>query len=284
MNTPVSRGLAAALLAALALPVAAQDNSDWTGGYLGVHAGALMDPSDDDDTILFDTDLDGDFDDQVTTAAGANAFSPGFCDGFAQTATPAGGCASNSGGADWGLRAGYDWQMGGLVVGIVGEWSDNDARDAVSAFSTTPARYTMLRKIDGMWAIRGRLGASFGDGRNLAYITAGYAKADVANFFATSNGVNTFVDSGDGDADGFQAGVGVERRFGDHFSLGLEYLATRLDDRDYRVRAQGPAPSTNPFIRVNPSGTDFRRSDEDFDLDSLRLTATWRFGAGGAGR
>lgn len=278
MKTLVPRALAAALLAALALPVAAQDSQDWTGGYLGVHAGALMDPSDDDDAILFDTNLDGVFGDQVTTAAGANAFSPGFCDGFAQGPTPGDGCASNSGGADWGLRAGYDWQLGGLVLGVVGEWSDNDARDAVSAFSTTPARYTMLRKIDGMWAIRGRLGASFGDGRNLAYVTAGIAKADIASFFATSNGVNTFVTSGEGSADGFQGGLGVERRFGSNLSIGLEYLATRLEDENYRVRAQGPAPATNPFIRVNPAGTDFRRSDEDFDLDSLRLTATWRFG------
>ena len=88
----------------------------------------------------------------------------------------------------------------------------------------------------------------------------------------------SYGDSGEGSADGFQAGVGIERRFGSNLSLGLEYLATRLDDGNYRVRAQGPAPATNPFIRVNPAGTDFRRSDEDFDLDSLRLTATWRFG------
>ena len=51
----------------------------------------------------------------------------------------------------------------------------------------------------------------------------------------------------------------------------------RLTDDEYRVRAQGPAPATNPFILVNPQGTDFRRSDDDFDLGALRMTASYRF-------
>lgn len=268
--------LPAAIAASLSLaaPVSA---ADWTGGYIGLHAGSQADPDDDNDRILFDTNLDGSFSDTVRTGGGADAFSPGFCDGVAQTATPAGGCADNTGGADFGVRAGYDWDRDGFVYGVLLEYSLNDARDGVAAFSTTPARYTMLRKLDDTLALRARAGFSFGDGDNLIYGTAGYARASVENFFSTSNGVNTFVNSGGSDADGYQYGIGYERLFWDNLSLGLEYLHTSLDDDEARVRSQGPAPATNPFILTNPAGTDFRRSDDSFDLDSVRLTLGYRF-------
>jgi len=266
--------LAAALLLVVGGSAAAQD---WTGGYVGGYAGALMDPDDGGDTVQFDTNLDGGFGDTVNTAAGANAFSPGFCDGAAGDRTPAGGCRENGSGGDYGIRGGYDWQSGNLVFGVLVEYGMADYRDAVSAFSTTPAFYTMLRKVDDTLAVRGRLGVTFGDGNNLVYGTAGYARASVENYFATSNAVNTFVNNGGSDADGYQLGVGYERRLTESFSLGVEYLHSRLDDEDARIRAQGPAPTTNPFILVNAAGTDFRRSDDEIKLDSVRLTANFRF-------
>lgn len=276
----MSAALVAGLLVAAAPLANAQDaKGSWNGGYVGAYAGIVDKPDNgDSDRFLFDTNLDGNFNDTVRTGAGADAFSPGFCNGVAQTATPAGGCAENTGGADWGLRAGYDWQFDRFVFGVVGEYGLMDARDAVSAFSTTPARYSMLRKIDGIAALRARIGVVVGDDEaNLVYATAGGARASIENSFATSNGVNTFTDNGDTDASGHQLGLGYERRFGQAFTVGVEYLRTELDDGDYRVRAAGPAPATNPFILQNPNGTDFRRSDTDIELDSLRITASYRF-------
>lgn len=276
----MSAALVAGLLVAAAPLANAQDaKGSWNGGYVGAYAGIVDKPDNgDSDRFLFDTNLDGNFNDTVRTGAGADAFSPGFCNGVAQTATPAGGCAENTGGADWGLRAGYDWQFDRFVFGVVGEYGLMDARDAVSAFSTTPARYSMLRKIDGIAALRARIGVVVGDDEaNLVYATAGGARASIENTFATSNGVNTFTDNGDTDASGHQLGLGYERRFGQAFTVGVEYLRTELDDGDYRVRAAGPAPATNPFILQNPNGTDFRRSDTDIELDSLRITASYRF-------
>lgn len=266
-------------VAATAAPALAQSADAWTGGYVGGHIGRASKPDDGDDRFLFDTNLDGNFDDVVRTAAGADAFSPGFCNGVAEGATPAEGCRGNSGGADWGLRAGYDWQVGDAwVFGVVGEYAMNDVRDGVTAYSTTPAFYTMLRKVDHMYAIRARAGFAFGDrSENLVYATLGPARARIENVHITSNGVNTFTDNGNHTASGRQWGLGYERRIGDNFSVGVEYLMTELRDRDYRVRAAGPAPATNPFILVNPQGTDFRRSDQDLDFDSLRVTASWRF-------
>jgi len=269
--------LAATTLALMPYMAFAQD---WTGGYVGAHLGGGLDPDDSGhDRFLFDTNLDGNYDNTVNTAAGANAFSPGFCNGAAQTAVPGGGCSDNSGGADMGLRGGYDWQSGQWVFGVVGEYSMNDVRDAVSAFSVTPAYYTMIRKVDDMFALRGRLGFAFGDGDdNLLYATAGWASAKVENGFGTSNRANAFSDNGSDSVDGTQMGIGYERRFAEAFTVGLEYMLTQLDDDSYRVHVgPGTASATNPFLLVNANGTDLRRSDTDFDFDSVRLTASYRF-------
>ena len=251
-------------------------SADWTGGYVGGHIGYAFQPDDGNETILFDKNLDGVFTDTVTTAAGADAFSPGFCGGSANGSTPATGCGKDDDGVDFGLRAGYDWQMtSGLVLGVVAEVSKPDIEDSVAAFSTTPAFYTMTREVDWMGAIRGRAG--FAMDRYLPYVTAGLARAKVDTGFATSNTANTFVLSGDDNVSGYQLGAGVETKVTPNWSVGVEYLYTNLDDDDFRVRAQGPAPATNPFILTNASGTDFARSDDEFDSHSVRVTAAYRF-------
>ncbi len=269
-----------ALLTLAATPAFAQSNETWVGGYYGVYLGAAQSPEDSgSDRFVFDTNLDGRYDDTVRTAAGADAFSPGFCNGAARTATPAGGCSGNDGGADFGLRGGYDWQSGDWVYGVLGEYGTVDVRDAVSAYSTTPAYYTMFRKVDSLAAIRGRIGMAFGAGsENLLYLTGGWAYARIENDFTTSNAANSFDGTGNGSASGYQVGLGYERKLGENVSVGLEYLFTDLDDDSYRVRTgPGSAPATNPFLIVNPEGTDMRRSDTDFKFDSVRLTASWRF-------
>ena len=277
MTSRIAPLFAALALAAIAFPAAAQDG--WTGFYTGVYAGVASDPDDDSDRILFDTNLDGQFGDTVRTGAGADAFSPGFCNGVARDRTPASGCEGNTGGADWGLRAGYDWQFDGFVVGAVFDLGNAEVRDAVAAFSTTPARYTMLRKVDTLAALRARAGFVFGeDDRNLVYATAGFARGRIANSFDTSNTANSFTPNGDGDADGTQYGVGYEFRISEAFTIGAEYLMTSLDDDEARVRVgPGSAPPTNPFLLQNPAGTDFRRSDDELEFDSFRVLATYRF-------
>ncbi len=269
--------LAAALTAAAG---SASAETDWSGFYFGGHAGPSEQSDARGEAVLFDTDLDGRFGDTVNTAAGANAFSPGFCGGGANGPTPASGCRSNSDDKndDYGLRFGYDWQSGNLVFGVLGEYARGGLTDSVSAFSTTPAFYTLERELQDSLALRGRIGFSFGAaGDNLVYATAGYAWAEVENRFSTSNGVNTFTTTGDSDAQGAQYGLGFERRLSDAFTVGMEYLITDFKDDEFRVRAQGPAPATNPFIRVNPAGTDFRRGNEDIEVSSLRLTLNYRF-------
>ena len=141
----------------------------WTGPYVGGTIGGGMQPSGDSRIVQFDKTLDGNFNDTILTAAGVNAFGPGFCAGAAVNATPAGGSNKDDSAPDLGVRGGYDWQVGRFVVGAVGEISWTDQTGSVSAFSTTPAFYTLMRELNWLGGFRGRAG--YGAGRYLIYGT-----------------------------------------------------------------------------------------------------------------
>ncbi len=261
--------------AACAAPAFAQ-SSDWSGFYVGGSAGYADASSNSGETLVFDTDRDGQFDDQVNTAAPANAFSPGFCGGTANGVTPGDGCGSSDSEIGYAVRAGYDWQFGPFVVGLVGEASKASIGDAVSGFSTTPASYTFARELDYTLAARARAGYAFD--KFLAYGTAGMAWGELDRSFSTSNGANSFTPSGSDTAEGYQVGAGLEWMMNDNFSLGFEYLRTQLDDEGYVVDVgPGTAGPTNPFLIVNPTGTFMTRSEDQFEYDTYSLTAAWRW-------
>lgn len=266
--------LATAALGLVSTSAFAQD-SDWSGAYVGAQFGYTKTDTNDGETVRFDTNLDGGFTDTVNTATGANAFSPGFCGGAANSSLPAGGCGEDEEAAEFGARLGYDWQFGAFVMGPVIEANRMTVQDSVAAFSTTPAQYTFNRKLKNLFAARLRGGFAFGD--NLVYATGGVAQGDVQHSFRTTNGANTFVQSGDDEARGYQYGGGFERKLTPDVTLGLEYIYTNLDDDDYTVRSQGPVAATNPFVIVNPNGTDLRRSEDELKFHAFRVTASYRF-------
>jgi outer membrane immunogenic protein len=268
--------LATAAIIGLSMTASTAFAQGFSGLYVGGHAGYNIQPGDNAESILFDNNLDGTFGDTVNTSGGVNAFSPGFCGGRAATTAPAGGCSDESNGAELGARLGYDWQFDRFVVGGVAEVTWNNINDTVSAFSTTPARYTMERELNWTAAVRLRAGYTVREDI-LAYFTGGYVRGDIDHAFSTSNTVNTFTQRGEGSASGYQLGGGVEYNLTEDWRLGVEYLYTALDDDGYRVRAGGPAPATNAFILVNANGTDFRRSDSRFDYNTIRVTMTYRF-------
>ncbi len=258
---------------------------DWTGFYAGGTIGGALQSEDDSERVGFDTNLDGTFGDIVRTAAGVDAFGPGFCGGLAVGPTAVAGCTDDEEGVDFGGRVGYDRQFGPLVLGALADVSRSDVTDSVTAFSVTPAFYSFTRKLNYVAGLRGRVGV--GAGRVLLYGTGGAAVGDVEQRFTTSNGVNTFVPTDDdmGDADagdseqvwGYQAGGGLEIKVAERWSLTGEYLFSSLDNRDdSAIRARGPAPATNPFILTNPGGTDFRRS-EAFEFQTVRVGLSYRF-------
>lgn len=268
--------LAQSAVAQNSAPAASPDR--WTGAYGGLYGGALFGADQDDERLVFDRDFDGDFDDPVVTAAGADAFSPGSCGGAALGAAPDAGCDGDGHGVEAGVRLGYDRQMGPIVAGLVAEYGVADAEDSVTSFSTTPAFYTSTRTLERLGAVRARLG--WARDATLVYATGGVARGEIAHRFLTSNTANSFTPTVDErEADGWQAGAGVERQLGNGLTVGLEYLYTRLEAGDYEVRVgPGTAPATNPFLLPpNTAGTDLRRSNADFDAHHVRLSMNYRF-------
>lgn len=268
-------GLAGTLLA---VPAVAQDVQDqpFAGPYVGGSVGYSVQPNDVGERLLFDRNFTGNFNQNVTTATGANAFSPGFCNGTAVSTSNI-ACRNDKDGIDYYGHAGFDFQRGSIVVGAVGEFGKAKLRDAVSGFSTTPAYYTLTRYVQWEGSLRARAGYAFGT--TLFYGTAGGGYLKVRDRFTTSNTANAFATRGDDKIFGFVGGGGVEQKITKHISFGMEYMFHRYKDDDFRVRVtQGTAPATNPFVLApNTAGTDIRRNFNYFRWHSIRGTASYRF-------
>ncbi len=271
--------LAALAATAMAMPAMAQEgrdtSQDFNGPYISIAGGGTLQGSDRGETFVFDTNRDGTYGDQVTTSGGANAFSPGFCNGAA-TSTANLGCRNDKDGPEYFARLGFDKRMGNFVLGAVIEGGRSHARDSVSGFSTTPARYTMSREADYQAGARLRAGYTPGGGA-LFYVTGGGAYARLDNKFTTSNTANSFADNGKTNGWGYSAGGGAEVMVTNNISVGLEYLYTDLKDKDYVVNVgPGTAPPTNPFL-LNGGGTDIQRSNPHFRTHSVRGSLSLRF-------
>lgn len=273
---------AAAAAAFVILGAGAASAQDWSGPYIGLSVGGALLDEDRNERVLFDNNLDGTFGDTVRNAAMADAFGPtgtnpgGFCGGKALANNFASGCIKDDSlGVDFAARLGWDFQSGPWVYGVVVEAASVDVEDFATAFSITPAAYQFNRDIDDvMYAARLRVGHTVGS-RGLAYVTGGAATAQVVDTFFTTNTANSFTPvRSEDDANGYQAGFGAEVWLTDRITLGGEYLYTNLDAGDGLTVRTGPgtAPATNPFLIVNPVGTDQRRASDEFAFHGFRLT------------
>ena len=272
--------LAVSAASLFAVPAIAQDNrdasQDFDGPYISIGGGASLQGSDRGESLIFDTDQDGTYGDQVTTVGDTDAFGPGFCNGAA-TGTANVGCRNDKDGPEYFGRLGYDKRMGNFVLGAVIEGGHSVARDSVSGFSTTPASYTISREADYQANARLRAGYTPGGGA-LFYVTGGGAYARLDNKFTTTNAANSFDDNGKTNGWGYTVGGGAEVMVTNNIGLGLEYLYTDVKDKDYvvNVGAGTADPATNPFL-LNGGGTDIRRSDPNFQTHSVRGTLSYRF-------
>lgn len=268
----------AALVAVPALAQDAEWNRDqhFSGAYIQ-GAGGIGLLGENGSTFEFDTNRDGNYNENVTTVAGANAFSTGFCNGGANGRDRAAGCRKDKAGAEYAARIGYDSRMGNIVAGGLIEVSRDDAKERATAFSTTPAAYRIDRRLDYAVSARARVGYTPGGGA-LFYGTGGVSYGKIKHDFTTTNTANSFNENNDGDMVwGWQAGGGTEIMVTNNVSLGLEYLYSRYRDNKYSVSVgAGTAPATNPFL-LNGGGTNMRIADRYFDTHALRATLGFQF-------
>lgn len=280
---PISKKFSlACCAAAIAVPSAAyaqEQDRYFDGPYISGAVGAEFVDDRSQDQIRFDTDGDGEFDDTVRTVSGADAFSPGFCNGSA-TSVPNAECRGNDTEVGYALRIGIDRHLGDspFVAGVLLEGSLPGVEEFTTGFTTTPASYTFAREIEFAGNARARIGVAPGEGRALIYATGGVGYARINRTFTTSNGVNSFTSQNeDSWSLGWQAGGGAEVMLTPSIGLGMEYLYSRYDDDDYFVEVgPGTAPATNPFL-LQSGGTDIRPSNNRFDYHALRATLNLRF-------
>ncbi len=250
----------------------------WTGAYVGGFLGGTFEADGNSGQILFDTDLDGIFNEPgnfVPTGTGANAFAPGFCSGKPTSIAPAVACDDDDDGSFSGsVRVGYDYQYDNFVFGGLVDLQFMDIERTSTAFSVA-ASYSIQRELDFTAAGRVKLGYAASDSF-MAYATGGVVFGDIDHSFTTTNGVNTFVLNDDDDNIGYQIGAGAEYRLTDNISLSLEYLYTSFGDDDTTVRAAG-GPVGATFVANNPLGTDFRVADDEFDYHTVMVGVNYRF-------
>lgn len=280
MTKTIFATAAASIAMIVAAPAVAQDaTATYDGFYIGGSAGLDAFGGNDGNGITFDTDRDGQFGDTVATTTGANAFSPGFCNGAATGPLASQPCVKDDDGMGYAVRIGYDKRVGGIgVAGVLIEGSTSNAQEYSTGFSTTPASYTTIRELDYAISARGRLGISPGDGRGLIYATGGVSYARIDHEFVTTNGANSFDVVNDDDmVFGGQIGAGAEVIIAGGLTFGVEYLYSRYDDDDSFVAVgPGTAGATNPFL-LTSGGTNLRPSDTDFSTSSFRATVGYRF-------
>ena len=270
-------GVTALLLSSAAF--AQEDERYFNGPYISGSIGLESVDDSRNDSIVFDTDGNGSFNDAVNTVTGADAFSPGFCAGT-PVAPGASGCRGNRQNEGYAVRIGVDQHLGDgpFVAGLLVEGARPGVEEFTSGFSTTPASYTFGREIDWAVTARARLGIAPGEGRGLFYVTGGAGFARIDHSFTTSNGANSFTPDNERDWKfGWQAGGGAEVMLTRNIGLGLEYLYSRYNDDDYTVAVgPGSAAATNPFL-LDSGGTDMRLSNDKFDYHALRATLNLRF-------
>lgn len=200
---------------ALAGPSRAADN-EWTGFYVGLHAGQE----------------DGD--------GRANAVMGGLWAGDAAApslaqALSSGGDAS---GTSAGVQFGYDHQFNsGWVLGLELDYQrpgvDESTTTVVSGINIGSATQfadlsaTTRTRVDAAYSLRPKLG--FATGKVLWYVTAGYSRRSVDVGSAYTFNVPAFSSSfskaggTSGHASGVAWGAGVDWRFAQRWSAGLRY-------------------------------------------------------------
>jgi high affinity Mn2+ porin len=188
-----------AIAADVRLPVKAphiQSVFDWTGFYIGAHAGFGRGAS---SAVL--TDL------AITASSG-----------------PFGGVIG-------GVQAGYNVQLSsGIVLGAEADitFPNYLASNSIAALLATP-RSDVVEQLDYAGTLRGRIG--YASGHWLAYATGGLAWAgerfvNTPAIGSEEKELNVRL--------GWAAGAGVEYAFAPHWSLRLEYLYSRFEQADIR--------------------------------------------------
>jgi outer membrane immunogenic protein len=189
---------------------------DWTGPYLGINGGYSVGSDPFNQAVIF---------------GGVTAFQ-----NVTANAAPKGGL--------FGGQAGYNWQVGGAVLGVEGDAQWTGQRDTecgatfVPCQTGQPTAQIVSQKIDWLATARGRLGWAH-DGY-LFYATGGAAWGRVMETDSVIAGGAALTGTLSQTRTGWTAGGGIEARLAGNWTGKLEYLHVDLGSL---TNALGVAPA-----------------------------------------
>jgi outer membrane immunogenic protein len=247
-------GAAVAALCGVAAPAFAQDDVyDWSGFYIGANAGGNWG--------------DANTDTVVTAGGGVVVIPPGDLALLNAQAFN----DSNNGGFTGGGQIGYNWQNGGLLLGIETDFGalaldqDNARIIPSGLLITPPVTYNISQRVssDWMWTVRPRLG--WAGGPWMAYVTGGLAMANikVATTYSDNAGAgHAAALTNDETKTGWVAGAGAGWAFNDHWSIGAEWLYADFGSVDATATSNNGfatiSTETNPRANIFRGRVDFR--------------------------
>jgi outer membrane immunogenic protein len=229
---------------------------DWTGWYLGAHAGHGSGSSDARVSLGGQWSIESQALRDHVTGNWSNDLDPS--------------------GSAYGLQFGYNHQFGnGFVLGAELDYSQLNIDDAratgsvpVPAIPSLAYDFGNRIELEDQASLRARFG--YASGRHLFFVTGGWTQVD-AEAVATvaSNGGYLKAGRRSDTLDGSVWGAGYEYDFGNRWSLRAEYLATDLDELRFDT-AYLPGSTF-----VSPAYTESFRQDVDFD--TFRVGLSYRF-------
>jgi outer membrane immunogenic protein len=170
--------------------------ADWTGWYIGAHAGGAWQKTD------------------VNTDSG-------FFNNYGFQPNP--NASISKSGFIGGGQLGYNWQHGNFVFGLEGDISGLSGR-ASTSFATDYTTGSYSSKMRWLSTVRGRFGLAVGD--TMAYMTAGVAFGGVRNSVTYDELGSTYSRSQT--KTGWTIGGGVEHMLSRNWTIGLEGLFVDL--------------------------------------------------------
>lgn len=263
MKTTLAAIGAALLMSTSALAYDDGPHYNWTGLYLGVHAGRAT----------------GDWDGVLSTTAGC----PSACPDDASYSDPARSIGLS--GFLGGVQLGYNWHVGGIVLGAEVDLSlgSIDGGDSFATDKNGPSVWDKAHTLELSYLATARAKIGVPVGRALLYATGGvaWAKTDadiaVSYYRPQDVGGTPYGISGASASEhhiGWTAGGGLEYALTPNISFKAEYLYVDLGEADYHFTGgtvfniAGPANAT-------PFDTDAFKSD--ITMHIVRVGVNARF-------
>jgi outer membrane immunogenic protein len=231
----------------------------WTGFYIGLNAGGIISSGSRSATLAF-----------PASEVWLNSYFPG-------------GIGNGKSGFIGGGQAGYNWQTGAFVFGVV---TDFDGTTLSKNFNWTSAPFAGVgpgyngdvlnvnakADLDWLGTTRGKIGfVATPDNRLMIYGTGGVAYGGGSSYFNVYDSYYNAYWSGSPSSTrvGWTAGAGVEYAITNNITIGAEYLYVDLGDRT--ITTVGNAAAATYFPNV------YATAKIDYNASIFRALVNYKF-------